>query len=195
MAAASGIGTPSARLGSARHRRRPRGDRECHQSTAGRRTAGRARSPRLPSRPARRRPKLTLEQVRLIPDFLWHGAEAYGFRGETRTCGRVAGVIREEFDVSYSKSQASRFLKHLGWTPQAPITRAIQRDGEAIARWRAESWPALKRQARRERRRLVFSDESGFCLFPGVFKTYAPRARTPRSASGRRGTTSRSWAA
>jgi transposase len=124
-------------------------------------------------------PKLTPEQVRLVPDFLWHGAEAYGFRGDVWTCGRVAGVIREEFDVSYSNSQVSRLLKHLGWTPQVPITRAIQRDEEAIARWRAESWPALRRQARRERRELVFADESGFYLLPGVVKTYAPRARTP----------------
>jgi transposase len=124
-------------------------------------------------------PRLTPEQVRLIPDFLWHGAEAYGFRGEVWTCGRVAGVIREEFDVSYSKSQVSRLLKHLGWTPQVPITRAIQRDEEAITRWRAESWPDLKRRARRERRELVFVDESGFYLLPGVVKTSAPRARTP----------------
>lgn len=124
-------------------------------------------------------PKLTPEQVRLIPDFLWHGAEAYGFRGDVWTCGRVAGVIREEFDVSYSNGQVSRLLKRLGWTPQVPITRAIRRDEEAIARWRAESWPELKRQARRERRELVFVDESGFYLLPGVVKTYSPRARTP----------------
>jgi transposase len=124
-------------------------------------------------------PKLTAEQMRLIPDFLWHGAEAYGFRGDVWTCGRVAGVIREEFDVTYSNSQVSRLLERLGWTPQVPITRAIQRDEEAIARWRAESWPALKRQACRERRELVFVDESGFYLLPGVVKTYAPRARTP----------------
>src|SRR3954447_22620689 len=124
-------------------------------------------------------PRLTLEQVRLIPDFLWHGAEAYGFRGDVWTCGRVAGVIREEFDVSYSNSQVSRLLKRLGWTPQVPITRAIQRDEEAIARWRTESWPGLKEQARRERRELVFVDESGFYLLPGVVKTYAPKGRTP----------------
>src|SRR3954469_10414977 len=124
-------------------------------------------------------PRLTPEQVRLIPDFLWHGAEAYGFRGDVWTCGRVAGVIREEFDVSYSNSQVSRLLKQLGWTPQVPITRAIQRDEDAIARWRTESWPRLKRQARKEGRELVFVDESGFYLLPGVVKTYAPRARTP----------------
>jgi transposase len=88
-------------------------------------------------------------------------------------------VIREEFDVSYSKSQVSRLLKRLGWTPQVPITRAIQRDEDAIARWRAESWPALERQARRERRELVLVDESAFYLLPGVVKAYAPRARTP----------------
>src|SRR5512135_679461 len=124
-------------------------------------------------------PKLTPEQVRLIPDFLWHGAESYGFRGDVWTCDRVAGVIREEFGVTYSKSQASRLLKHLGWTSQVPITRAIQRDEEAIARWRGESWPALKEKAHRERRKLVFVDESGFYLLPGVVKTYGPRGRTP----------------
>ncbi len=124
-------------------------------------------------------PRLTPEQVRLIPDFLWHGAEAYGFRGDVWTCERVAGVIAEEFGVSYSKSQVSRLLKRLGWTPQVPITRAIQRDEEAIERWRVESWPALKEKARHERRALVFVDESGFYLLPGVVKTYAPKGRTP----------------
>src|SRR5262249_5458646 len=35
-------------------------------------------------------PKLTAHQKRLIPEFLWHGAEAYGFRGEVWTCARIA---------------------------------------------------------------------------------------------------------
>ncbi len=124
-------------------------------------------------------PKLTPDQMRLIPDFLWHGAEAYGFRGDVWTCGRVVGVIQEEFDVTYSKSQVSRLLKRLGWTPQVPITRAIQRDEAAIARWRRDAWPDLKEKARREHRELVFVDESGFYLVPGVVKTYAPRGQTP----------------
>jgi transposase len=123
--------------------------------------------------------KLTPEQFRLIPDFLWHGAESYGFRGDVWTCERVAGVLSEEFGVSYSKSQVSRLLKRLGWTPQVPITRAIQRDEEAIERWRTESWPVLKEKARRERRGLVFVDESGFYLLPGMVKTYAPKGKTP----------------
>lgn len=123
--------------------------------------------------------KITIEQFRLIPDFLWHGAEAYGFPGDVWTCERVAGVLYEEFGVSYSKSQVSRLLNRLGWTRQVPMTRAIQRDEEAIARWRVETWPALKEQARRERRTLVFVDESGFYLLAGLVKTYAPKGQTP----------------
>jgi len=124
-------------------------------------------------------PKLTPDQQRLIPEFLWHGAESYGFRGEVWTCARIARIIEEEFGVSYSKGQVSRLLRELNWTPQVPITRALQRDEEAIERWRAQRWPELKRQAKRERRTLVFVDESGFYLLPGVVKTYSPMGLTP----------------
>jgi transposase len=124
-------------------------------------------------------PKLTDAQRRLIPEFLWHGAEAYGFRGEVWTCARVAQVIEEEFGVRYHKDHVGRLLKELRWTPQVPIRRALQRDEGAIRRWRDEVWPDLLRRARLERRVLVFEDEAGFYLLPGVVRTYAPEAQTP----------------
>jgi transposase len=124
-------------------------------------------------------PKLTNTQKRVIPEFLWHGAEAYGFRGDVWTCARIARVIEEEFGVLYHKDHVSRLLKELCWTPQVPIKRAIQRDEQAIECWRAEVWPDLQQRARRERRTLVFVDESGFYLLPGVVKTYAPKGQTP----------------
>jgi transposase len=123
--------------------------------------------------------KLEPDQLRLIPDLLGHGAEAYGFRGEVWTCARVAKIIEEEFGVSYHKGHVSRLLKELHWTPQMPIARAIQRDEQEIERWRVEVWPQLKTEARRERRALVFVDESGFYLLPGKVRTYAPEAHTP----------------
>jgi transposase len=124
-------------------------------------------------------PKLSPAQKRLIPEFLWHGPGAYGFRGEVWTCARVARVVEEEFGVRYHKGHVSRLLKELRWTPQVPITRAIQRDEEAIERWRAEVWPELRQRARRERRALVFVDEAGFYLLPGVVRTYAPEGLRP----------------
>ena len=131
---------------------------------------GPRRDLRRSSRPGRKQ---------LIPEFLWHGAEAYGFRGEVWTCARIAVVIEEEFGVRYHRDHVGRLLKELQWTPQVPIRRAAQRDEQAILGWREEVWPELQRRARRERRVLVFEDESGFYLLPGLVRTYAPAGRTP----------------
>ena len=90
--------------------------------------------------------KLATEHLRLVPELLSHGAEVWGFRGELWTCARVVAVIKEEFGVLYSASQASRLLKALEWTPQQPVERASQRDEVAIAVWRAERWPELKKR-------------------------------------------------
>jgi transposase len=124
-------------------------------------------------------PRLSAAQKRLIPEFLWHGPEAYGLRGQVWTCARVARVIEVEFGIRYHKDHVGRLLRELHWTPQVPITRALQRDEKAIERWRTEVWPDLRRQARRERRVLVFVDEAGFYLLPGVVRTYAPKGLTP----------------
>ena len=124
-------------------------------------------------------PKLTPDQKHLIVDFLWHGPEAYGFHGEVWTCRRVVQVLQEEFGVRYSRSQVARILKALGWTPQVPITRAIQRDDVAIERWATTDWPALKHQARTEGRTPVFVDEAGFYLLPGKVRTYSPKGLRP----------------
>jgi len=123
--------------------------------------------------------RLTVAQLGMIPEFLSHGAEAYGFRGEVLTCARIAKIIEWELDVSYSKSHVSRLMKQIEWTPQKPIERATQRDEAQIENWRTEVWPELKKKARRERRKLVFVDESGFYLLPALVKTYAECGETP----------------
>lgn len=129
----------------------------------------------IPGRP----PELALRERQWIPELLWHGAEAYGFRGSAWTCGRIARVIEEEFGVAYDKSNVSRLLKQLRWSPQMPIRRASQRDEAAIGQWRKQAWPRLLAEARRERRTLIFVDEAGFYLLPSVVRTYAPTAHTP----------------
>ena len=90
--------------------------------------------------------RLSNEQINLVPEYLSHGAEAYGFRGEVWTCARVGKVIEQEFAVTYDKSHVSRLLKGLGWTPQKPIERAAQRDEADISRWRKQVWGDLKKR-------------------------------------------------
>lgn len=134
----------------------------------------------LRARPgAGRPPRLSPQQMRLVPEFLWHGAEAYGFRGEAWTCARVAKVIQEELGVRYHKGHVGKLLAKLRWTPRVPVRRAIQRDEQAIRRWRHEAWPQILKKARQERRTLVLEDESGFYLLPGLVRTYAPAGETP----------------
>lgn len=111
-------------------------------------------------------PKLTPQQAALIPEFLSHGAEAYGFRGEVWTCARVAAVIGEEFGVAYHKAHVSRLLKALRWTPQIPVERASQRDEEAIEKWRIEVWPQLKKRRAKKACCLCLWTKPGFTCCP-----------------------------
>ena len=97
--------------------------------------------------------RLTDAQLARLPALLQPGAEAYGFRGEVWTRARVAVIIRLEFGVSYHPVHVGRLLKALRWSPQKPMRRARQRNEAAIAHWREQTWPALKRGRTRSSRR------------------------------------------
>jgi transposase len=90
-------------------------------------------------------PKLTAEQRAQLPTLLARGAEAFGFRGEVWTAGRVTTLIKREFGVRYHPNHVGKLLRAAGWSAQKPVRRASQRDEAAIAAWHAERWPALKR--------------------------------------------------
>ena len=117
----------------------------------------------LRSRPhTGRPPELTTAQKDFIPDFLSHGAEAYGFRGAVWTCARIRKVIEWEYGVSYHKSHVARLLKELQWTPQMPVERAAQRNEFAVTQWRTEIWIEMKKKH-------VWSAESSFSWMNRAF--------------------------
>ena len=107
----------------------------------------------------RRRPppgaprRLSLDQLARLPGLLGRGPAAYGFRGELWTRTRVAAVIHLTFGVSYHPRHVGRLLDALRWSPQKPARRARQRNEAAIARWREETWPAIKKGQRPSSRR------------------------------------------
>ena len=90
--------------------------------------------------------RLTPGQRTQIPGLLAQGAPAFGFRGDIWTQPRVMEVIRCQFQVSYHPSQVGRILKECGWSRQKPVRRAVQRDEEAIQRWKEERWPQVKKR-------------------------------------------------
>jgi putative transposase len=89
--------------------------------------------------------KLTVEQLRELEQLLEAGPAAAGFIEDQRwTLARVAQLIAGTFRVRYSLKGVSLLLHRLGWTPQLPIHRAVERDEEEITRWRRRQWPAVK---------------------------------------------------
>ncbi len=96
-----------------------------------------------PSKPRSRR--LSEAQCDRLCDLLVAGATAAGFRTDLWTCARVAEVVRREFGVSYHPDHLGRILHTLGFSPQKPQRWARERDEAAIARWREQKWPRIKK--------------------------------------------------
>src|SRR5688500_6359921 len=99
----------------------------------------------------RRRPppgaprRLSPEQLARLPALLHRGPPAYGFRGDLWTRSRVAAIIRLEFGVAYHPRHVGRLLDVIRWSPQKPVRRARQRNEAAIAQWRDDTCPAIKK--------------------------------------------------
>jgi transposase len=92
--------------------------------------------------------KLGLSQRRRLLKFLLQGPQAHGYRTQLWTTARIAEVIRREFGVDYHRDHVGRLMHSLNWSPQKPETRALERDEEAIARWKRKRWPRIKKTPR-----------------------------------------------
>ena len=103
----------------------------------------------LKAKPAPGRPsRLTVKQkARLVP-LLARGATAHGYRTELWTTLRIAEVIEREFGVRYHRNHVGKLLHQLRWSAQKPEGRALERDEQAIAVWKSEVWPAVKKTPR-----------------------------------------------
>lgn len=77
---------------------------------------------------------------------LEQGPAAHGFGEDQRwTLARVAELIARLFHTRYTLRGVSYLLHRMGFSPQVPAHRAVERDEDAITTWRKETWPAGKR--------------------------------------------------
>ncbi len=91
-----------------------------------------------------RPPQLSAADVRRIEQGLRRGPEALGYRTSLWTAWRVADLIERTCGVQFSTVHAWRVLRAVGWTPQRPVGRALERNEVAIRRWKRVRWPELK---------------------------------------------------
>lgn len=134
------------------------------------------RSTRATGRPR----KLTATQERQV--FGWingRNPRQYGFDFGLWTRQIVRELVGQKFEVSLSLASVGAMLARLGLTAQKPLQHAYQRDPVAVERWQRETYPALMRQAKREKAEIYFWDESGFRADAVQGKTWGVKGQTP----------------
>lgn len=75
------------------------------------------------------------------------GPAAHGWSEDQRwTLARVAELIHRLFGHRYTPRGVSYLLHRLGWSPQVPAHRAVERDEPAVESWRTEQWSRVRGQ-------------------------------------------------
>jgi len=97
-----------------------------------------------PGRP----PRLSASQRRRLVRHLLKGPESLGYETQLWTAKRIAELILKLFGVSYHPAHVGRLMHGLGWSPQKPERRAVERDERAIQEWKRTRWPQVKRGLR-----------------------------------------------
>jgi transposase len=91
----------------------------------------------------------------------------------------VQELIRARFGIVLSRWQIGRYLKSWGYTPQKPITKAIEQNPERVKRWLEQDYPAIKKRALKEKATIYFEDEVGMRSDHQAGRSYAPQGETP----------------
>lgn len=97
--------------------------------------------------PERGRPaQLDEQQLAALRAKLLQSPTSQGFGTELWTLKRVGAVIERLHGVRFGQTQIWRILGSLGFSPQKPEKRAIERNDEAVRSWKRSTWPALKKK-------------------------------------------------
>ena len=110
---------------------------------------------------AGRKPRLTGKQTEALRAKLLAGPEQLGYETPLWTCQRVADLIEREFGIRYHAGHVWRVLRGVGWSPQRPVGRALERNEKAIREWRRVTWPAAKKKRSARAARSSLSTRAG----------------------------------
>ena len=95
-----------------------------------------------PGRPA----QLDAAQLAAVRAVVLQRPTEHGFGTELWTLKRVGAVIERMHGVRFGQTQIWRILGSLGFSPQKPEKRAIERNEDAVRHWKRRTWPGLKKK-------------------------------------------------
>jgi transposase len=88
-------------------------------------------------------------------------------------------LIKKRFGIKISVWTAGRYLAHWGFTPQKPIRRAFEQDPEKVRKWLQQEYPAIRRQAKREKALIYWGDEMGARSDHAAGRSFSRKGQTP----------------
>ena len=125
-------------------------------------------------------PKLTDKQKQQVKRWiLGKDPRQYGFDFGLWSRRIVQQLIQEKMGIELCLTSVGKLLASMNITPQKPLRRAYERDPVAVALWEKESYPHLKKRAKRLGAKIFFSDEAGFQSDPVLGRTYGLKGHTP----------------
>src|SRR5437016_4759776 len=125
-------------------------------------------------------PKLTEKQRQQVKRWiLGKDPRQYGFDFGLSSRRIVQTLIEEKMGIDLGLTAVGRLLASLDITPQKPLRRAYERDPVAVALWQKETYPKLRKRAKRLAAKIFFLDEAGFQSDPPLGRTYGLKGQTP----------------
>lgn len=125
-------------------------------------------------------PKLTDKQRHKVKQWiLGKDPRQYGFDFGLWSRRIVQCLIQEKMGVELGLTAVGRLLASLDITPQKPLRRAYERDPQAVDLWIKQTFPDLKKRAKRLGAMVFFLDEAGFQSDPPLGRTYGLKGKTP----------------
>lgn len=89
--------------------------------------------------------RLSAEQLDRLATALEEGPAAHGYVEDQRwTLARVSDLIARLFRTRYTLRGVSILLHRIGFSPQVPKHRPVERDEDAVVTWRRQVWPQAK---------------------------------------------------
>lgn len=95
------------------------------------------------------------------------------------TRSMIAMAIKSKFGIKLSETSVGRLLRQLGLSCQKPLFRAYQQNPEAVAEWKQQVYPTIRRRAKSVGATIYFQDESGIRSDFHSGTTWAPVGKTP----------------
>ena len=125
-------------------------------------------------------PKLDEKQRQQVKRWiLGKDPRQYGFDFGLWTRRIVQSLIEAKMKVELGLTAVGRLLASLDITPQKPLRRAYERDPAAVDLWLKETYPTLRKRAKRLGATIFFLDEAGFQSDPPLGRTYGLKGHTP----------------